>query len=174
MVPSGHLLDELDVSLLSALREHPRVGAAELARVISVTRATVQARLRRLEQAGVVTGYGPDVDLTAAGFPVQAFVTLEISQGALDDVTATLVEIPNVLEAYATTGSGDVLCRIAAGSHEELQSTLLKLTRSSTLVRSTSVMVLSEIVRARVLPLLAGAARAGGNRAPAYRRSDQP
>ncbi|MDT7696671.1 MAG: hypothetical protein QOI75_6038, partial [Pseudonocardiales bacterium] len=64
-------LDELDLALLTTLREQPRAGALELSRLLRVARATVSARLRRLEGAGVITGYGPDVDLAAAGYPVQ-------------------------------------------------------------------------------------------------------
>jgi DNA-binding Lrp family transcriptional regulator len=147
-------LDALDVALLSALREHPRAGALELSRLVGVARATVTARLARLEQAGIVTGYGPDVDVTAAGFGVQAFVTLEIAQGAIDAVRSDLEAIPGVLEAHATTGSGDVLCRVAASSHEALQQTLVELNRSSAVVRSTSVVALSCLVPWRTLPLL--------------------
>jgi DNA-binding Lrp family transcriptional regulator len=148
------VLDALDVALLSGLREHPRAGALELSRLLRVARATVTARLARLEEAGVVTGYGPDVDVAAAGFGVQAFVTLEIAQGAIDAVRSDLEAIPGVLEAHATTGSGDVLCRVAARSHEALQQTLVELNRSSAVVRSTSVVVLSQLVPWRTLPLL--------------------
>ncbi|WP_369138436.1 Lrp/AsnC family transcriptional regulator [Modestobacter versicolor] len=161
-------LDTLDVALLRALTEHPRAGALELSRRLGVARGTVQARLQRLEDSGVVTGYGPDVDLAEAGFGVQAFVTLEIAQGALDDVAADLTAMPGVLEAHATTGSGDVLCRVAARSHGELQQTLLQLGRSGSVVRSTSVVALSELVPRRVLPLLA-AAGAPPARAPGHR-----
>jgi DNA-binding Lrp family transcriptional regulator len=164
-----HELDDLDVALLRTLREHPRSGALELSRLLRVARATVQARLQKLEQAGVVTGYGPDVDLTAAGHPVQAFVTLEIAQGALGAVRADLEAIPGVLEAYATTGSGDVLCRVAARSHGELQTTLLELNASASVARSTSVVVLSTVVPPRVLPLLQAGIRGTSTRAPAYR-----
>ena len=101
--------DSLDLALLQALREHPRAGALQLSRVTGVARATVQARLDRMEKSGVITGYGPDVDLAAAGFPVRALVTLEITQGALDRVAADLEGIPGVLEAYAITGSADVV-----------------------------------------------------------------
>src|SRR4051812_44743027 len=87
-------LDALDVALLAALREHPRAGALELARITGVARATVSARLQRLEDSGVVTGYGPDIDVGAAGFGVQAFVTLEIAQGAIEDVQRDLEAIP--------------------------------------------------------------------------------
>lgn len=162
-------VDTLDLALLTALRENPRVGVLELSRLLSVARATVAARLQRLEQRGIVTGYGPDVDLAKAGYPVQAFVTLEIAQGSLDDVAADLAAVPGVLEAFATTGSGDVLCKIAAASHSDLQATLVELTRASSVSRSTSVVVLSTLVEPRSLPLLASRPRSGGTRAPAFR-----
>ncbi len=162
-------LDALDVRLLEALREHPRAGALELSRLVHVARATVQSRLARMEDAGVVTGYGPDVDLRAAGYGVHAFVTLEIAQGGLEEVAAGLAAIPGVLEAWATTGTGDVLARIAATSHEDLQATLLEVTRLGTVSRSTSVVALSQVVAPRVLPLLRSTPRTGAPRAPAYR-----
>jgi DNA-binding Lrp family transcriptional regulator len=159
-------LDALDVALLTAVREHRRAGDLELSRITGVARATVSARLRRLEDAGVLTGYGPDVDVAAAGFGVQAFVTLEIAQGALDAVRDDLERIPGVLEAYATTGSGDVLCRVAASSHEALQQTLVQLDRSASVVRSTSVVILSVLVPWRTLSLLTSEARPGAGRSP--------
>ncbi|WP_089306706.1 Lrp/AsnC family transcriptional regulator [Geodermatophilus pulveris] len=163
---AGRTLDALDVALLDAIRNHRRVGDLELSRLTGVARATVTARLERLEAAGVVTGYGPDVDVSAAGFGVQAFVTLEIAQGAIDAVARDLEAIPGVLEAHATTGVGDVLCRVAATSHEALQQTLVDLNRSSSVVRSTSVIALSEIVPWRTLPLLsAGATPSAGRSA---------
>ena len=162
-------MDTLDVALLTALREHPRAGDLELARLTGVARGTVAARLERLARTGVVTGHGPDVDVAAAGFAVQAFITLEIAQGALDAVRTDLEAIPGVLEAHATTGSGDVLCRVAARSHEALQTVLLELGRSPNVVRSTSVIALSRLVAWRVLPLLAAEAAPGSGRSPTFR-----
>ena len=162
-------IDSLDIDLLRMLRTSPKAGVLELSRLLGVARGTVQARLDRMERAGVITGYGPDVDVGAAGFPVQAFATLEIAQGALDQVAVELAALPAVLEAYATTGSADVLCRLAASSHEDLQDTLLALNRSPTVARSTSVVVLSVVVAPRALPLLESRPRRGPRRAPAYR-----
>ena len=81
---------------------------------------------------------------------MQAFVTLEIAQGALDEIRADLEAIPGVVEAYATTGAGDVLARVAAPSHGGLQETLVELNRSPAIARTTSVIVLSTIVAPRV------------------------
>ncbi|MFT4084499.1 MAG: Lrp/AsnC family transcriptional regulator [Nocardioides sp.] len=167
------MLDSLDVALLSALTDSPRAGQLELARRLEVARATVQARIRRLEEAGVITGYGPDVDLDAAGQSVSAFVSLQIAQGALEELRPALEAIPYVVEAYATTGDGDVLCRVAAPSHRGLQQALLQLDQTPLVVRSTSVVVLSTVVAPRVLPLLAQSA-SGVPRAPGYRPSPRP
>ena len=165
-MPAARPIDSLDVALLEALRAHPRAGIQEIARIVGVARGTATARLQRLEQGGVVTGFGPDIDVGAAGFGVQAFVTLEIAQGALDDVHRDLEAIPGILEAHATTGSGDVLCRVAASSHEALQQVLVDITRSPRVVRSTSVIVLSCLVPWRTLPLLASEAAPGSGRSP--------
>lgn len=162
-------MDQLDAALISAMRANPRVGDLELSRITRVARATVQSRLAKLEAAGVITGYGPDIDLVAAGHPVLAFVTLEIAQGSLDAVTAELESLPNVLDAYVTSGAADVVCKIAATSHEDLQSVLLHISQSGSVVRSTSVIVLSELVSPRVLPMLQKGATGGSSRAPAYR-----
>jgi DNA-binding Lrp family transcriptional regulator len=162
-------MDQLDAALISAMRANPRVGDLELSRITKVARATVQSRLAKLEASGVITGYGPDIDLVAAGHPVLAFVTLEIAQGSLDAVTVELESLPNVLDAYVTSGAADVLCKIAATSHEDLQSVLLHISQSGSVVRSTSVIVLSELVRPRVLPMLQKGAVGGSSRAPAYR-----
>lgn len=162
-------MDQLDAALIEALRSNPRVGDLELSRITKVARATVQSRLAKMEAAGVITGYGPDIDLVAAGHPVLAFVTLEIAQGSLDAVTAELESLPNVLDAYVTSGAADVLCKIAATSHEDLQTVLLHISQSGSVVRSTSVIVLSELVRPRVLPMLQKGAVGGPSRAPAYR-----
>jgi len=162
-------LDALDVAILVALRDSPRAGYLELSRSLRVSRATVQARLERLERDGIVSGYGPEVELTAAGFPVLAFATLEIAQGRLDEVTAAMRAIPSVVEAYATTGPGDVHCRLAASSHEDLQRVLIEVSQIPGVARSTSVVALSRLVEYRSVELLQAAevrpaSRAGTSR----------
>lgn len=163
-----YVTDALDVALLAALHEHPRIGDLELSRTVKVARATVQGRLRRLDEHGVIRDWAPTLDVAAAGFPVQAFVTLEIAQGALDEVTADLVAIPEVLEAHVTTGQYDVLCRVATASHAQLQGVLVRIDQSPSVSRSTSVVVLSELIPPRALPLLETRATPA-SRAPAHR-----
>ena len=162
-------LDHLDVLLIRTLAEHPRAGYLELSRLTGVSRATVQARIGRLEAAGVITGYGPDVDLDAAGYPVLAFVSLEIAQGGLDEIAQELAKVPEILEAYGTTGTSDVFCRVVAASHDSLQQILLRINRIRAVVRSTSVVALSTVVPGRYLPVLESEQRRRPSRVPGLR-----
>ena len=154
-------LDALDLALVTALRENPRAGALELSRVTRVARATVESRLRRMEQAGVITGYGPDIDVAAAGFSgARVRHAVDRPGRAVDAVQADLAAIPAVLEAYAVTGSADVVCKVAATSHADLQQVLLRIDSSPSVARSTSAIALSTVIAPRDLPLLTSRAPA--------------
>lgn len=153
-VPSP--LDDLDRRLLQCLAENPRAGVMELARQLEVARGTVQARLEKLQQRGVVTGFGPDIDLRAIGYDVVAFVTLEIAQGALESVVAHLSTIPEVLEVHTTTGPGDLLCRVVAPTNADLQPLIGRMLASGGIERTTTQIALTEQIAYRVLPLVTG------------------
>jgi DNA-binding Lrp family transcriptional regulator len=147
-------LDALDGRLLGHLAASPRVGVLELSRRLGVARGTVQARLDKLQARGVVTGFGPDLDLPAIGYEVLAFTTLEIVQGRLDDVVAHLRDIPEVLEAHAITGEGDLHCRIVARTNNHLQEVVNRILEVQGIDRSSTVIALSEQIRYRVIPLV--------------------
>jgi DNA-binding Lrp family transcriptional regulator len=153
-------MDDLDVTLLDLFASEPRIGVLEASRRLGVARGTVQARLDKLVERGVVTGWGPDLDPEALGFPVTAFLTLEIRQGAGHDaVAAHLAGIPEVLEACTITGAGDMWCRVVARSNSDLQRVIDRVLASDGIVRSTTVIALAAQVRHRVLPLARTAVR---------------
>ena len=157
-------VDDLDVRLLSALAEQPRIGVLELARRLGVARGTAQARLDRLQARGVVRGFGPELDVSALGYTVTAFVTVEIRQGRGHDVQRHLASIPQVLEVHTITGPGDLLCRVVARSNADLQAIVDRVVDFAGIVRTSSVIALSTPVPYRTLPLahaLAAGAAAG-------------
>jgi DNA-binding Lrp family transcriptional regulator len=150
----GRPIDELDARLVSVLARFPRVGVLETARRLGVARGTAQARLDRLQARGVIRGFGPDVDVSALGYGVTAFVTLEIAQGRGHDVQQHLSRIPQVLEAHTITGPGDLLVRIAARDNEHLQQVLDLVLEVEGIRRTSTVIALSTPVPYRVLPLV--------------------
>ena len=151
---NGDAVDELDCRLLLALAETPRAGIMELARQLGVARGTVQARLDKLQRRGVIEGFGPDLSLPALGYQVLAFTTLEIAQGRLVDVVEHLRAIPEVLEAHAITGPGDLHCRVVAHTNDHLQDVINRMLEVQGIVRTTTVIALTEQIRSSALPLL--------------------
>jgi DNA-binding Lrp family transcriptional regulator len=151
-------IDALDARLLEAVAETPRAGIMDLARRLRVARGTVQARLDKLSARGIVTGYGPDVALIALGYEVLAFTTLEIAQGRLADVVDHLRDIPEVLEAHATTGPGDLHCRVVARTNEHLQQVINRMLEVAGISRTSTVIALSEQIGYRVMPLVSASA----------------
>jgi len=150
----GRIVDILDGKLIELFAQEPRIGVLEASRRLGVARGTVQARLDKLADSGVVTGWGPDLSPEALGFPVTAFLTLEIRQGSGHDVVAAhLSEIPEVLEAFTITGVGDMWCRVVARSNTDLQRVIDLVLGNPAIERSTTVIALAGQVTYRVLPL---------------------
>jgi DNA-binding Lrp family transcriptional regulator len=149
------VIDELDSALIELLTAEPRVGILEASRRLGVARGTVQARLDRLGDRGVITGYGPDVEPAALGHGVTAFVTLELRQaGGHDLVTDRLALIPEILEAHTITGPGDMLCRVVARTNADLQRVIDAIVSVAGVVRAATVIALATPVPYRVLPLV--------------------
>jgi DNA-binding Lrp family transcriptional regulator len=152
-------IDKLDAGLIELLAAEPRVGVLEASRRLGVARGTVQARLDRMHDRGVIIGYGPDVDPAALGYEVTAFITLEIRQvGGHDPVAERLAAIPEVLEVHTITGSGDVLCRVVARSNADLQRVLDAIVSVEGVVRSATVISLAAQVPYRIIHLVRAAA----------------
>lgn len=151
-------IDELDGRLIEALRAQPRVGLLEISRRLAVARGTVQARLRKLEERGVVTGFGPEVEPAAMGYPILAFMLMDLAQGRLEEAVRALDAVPEVIEADAISGPHDVIARVVARDTEHLQAIVNTLVASDAIERSTSYIVMTRQVPPRVSPLVRAAA----------------
>ena len=151
-------VDGLDARLIALLAAEPRIGVLECSRRLQVARGTVQARLDKLVERGVIRGYGPEIAPGALGYGVTAFVTLEIRQRyGHDPIAAHLSEIPEVLEAYTITGQGDLLCRIVARSNADLQRVIDQIVAYDGIVRASTIIALAEQIPYRTLPLVRSA-----------------
>lgn len=142
-------LDDIDERLIASLALFPRAGMMQLAREVGVARNTAQAHLDRLLAAGVITGFGPEVDLRRLGFAVSAFVTIEIAQGRGPAVDHHLSAIPEVVEAYMTTGSADLLCRVVARDNDHLGQLISRILEVPGINRTTTALILATRIAPR-------------------------
>ena len=136
-----------DRALIGALTTSTRPNVLELSRRLGQARNTVQARIDRLQAAGVIAGYAPMIDLDALGYNVLAFTTLEIVQGQERTVIEGLALIPEVLETHKITGPGDLLCRIVARTNEHLHDVLERVLALGGIARTTTALALASPIQ---------------------------
>lgn len=147
-------MDDLDARLLVTMRAHPRIGLTELARVLGVARGTVQARVEKLTAGGVIEDFGPTVSPARVGYPIMAFVWLQIAQGRLAEAVEALRTVPQILEVHGTSGQHDLLCRVVARTTEHLQEIIADILASPAVQRTDTTIALSTQIPYRIEPLL--------------------
>lgn len=153
--------DALDARIVALFTDEPRMSVLEASRTLQVARATVQARLDRMQKTGVISGWGPRIDPAALGYSVLAYCSLTISQDiGHDAVVAALARIPEIQEIHTVSGESDLLARVAARSNPDLQRVIDSIVATRTIVRSSSVIVLNTHFDGRTLPLLEAASGA--------------
>jgi DNA-binding Lrp family transcriptional regulator len=158
-------IDELDARLLDLLAAEPRVGVLEASRRLRVARGTVQARLDKMQRSGVIGDLAPTLDPAALGFPVTAFLSLEIAQHqGRSAVVQHLSGIEEVIEAHTITGSADLLVRLVARDNTDLQRVIDEVVSDPLVLRAATVVSLTTEIAHRTGPLV-HAALSNGRRA---------
>ncbi len=100
------LLDETGWHILEALQENARLSFSELGQRVGLSSPAVAERVRRMEDAGIITGYRAEVNTAKIGYPITAIIRITNSPGErCTRLTASTQEIPEVLECYRVTGS---------------------------------------------------------------------
>jgi len=120
-------LDAVDRKILRLLATDGRSSYQAVADEVGLSRPAVMERVKRLEEAGYITGYGARVDRLKAGFPVTAFVA--VRYGNSDYVgdeprMREMVKHPGVLECHHVAGDDCYILKVAAPDLESLQTLL--------------------------------------------------
>ncbi len=108
-------MDSFDRSILIALAEEGRISVTELARRIGLSKSPTQARLKRLEESGVIRGYRAILDPIRLGLDHVAFVEVRMSdtrEAALEAFNKAVAAIPEVEEAHLIAGNFDYLLKV--------------------------------------------------------------
>jgi DNA-binding Lrp family transcriptional regulator len=147
-------LDDADERLITGMRRQPRASITNLARMTGMARGTVQSRLDRLHERGVITGHGPELAAPTIGYSVVAFATLSINQGGHDALIERLATVAEVLEVHVITGSGDLLCRIAARSNDHLHELIQLIVAMPEVSRTDTQLALASPISRTLADLL--------------------
>jgi DNA-binding Lrp family transcriptional regulator len=150
-------LDEIDRTLLRILQEDARVSNAELARRVELSATGLQKRVRRLEEAGIITGYAAQVDREALGFDMLCFVQVTLQRhepDAVDNFRCQVRVMPEVLECHHLTGEFDYLLKVIVRNRKHLEKFILQtLTPVRGMDKIRTSLVLSEIKSSAAVPI---------------------
>jgi len=137
------MLSDAEQALLSLLRANARASIAELARRLGVSRTTVQSRIERLEQRGIITGYGVRLAPDYEQGLVRAHVLLTVAPKAADAVVRSLRMLPEVRTVHSVSGTFDMIVVVEAPSIRDLDALLDRIGALDGVERTLSSIILS-------------------------------
>ncbi len=118
------LMNTMDTKLLALLRENARRSTSELARELNVSRSTLQSRINKLEQNGIVKGYTVEYADEYENRLVSAHVLIMVHQKLTARTNRELHAIPQVKSLYAISGDYDLIAILMTETTEALSATL--------------------------------------------------
>ena len=132
-----------DEQLLSLLREDARASTADIARKLGLSRTTVQNRIARLEQQGVIRGYTVRVDDELERSRIRAHILITLRPKQMPSVVKTLQAMPEVRVLYSISGGYDLIALAVAGSVGEMDVLTDAIGAIDGVERTTSSIILS-------------------------------
>lgn len=151
-------LDELDVRILEALVANARISTAKLARLVGMSSPSVAERIKRLEEAGVITGYRATISPAAIGLPLSIWLRIRPVPGALETVAEIIRSIPEIVECDRVTGEDCFLARAHLKSVADMERVIDLIIPYA--MTNTSI-IQSSPVGCRLPPLASGPEREG-------------
>ncbi|MGX5804617.1 Lrp/AsnC family transcriptional regulator [Bradyrhizobium sp. Arg314] len=137
------MITEAEQALLSLLRANARASTAELARQLGVSRTTVQSRIERLEQRGIIAGYGARLSPDYEQGLVKAHVLLTVTPKLADKVVRSLEAMPPVRTVHSVSGNFDMIVIVDAPSIRDLDALLDRIGAMDGVERTSSSIILS-------------------------------
>ena len=143
-------LDRVDQAILAGLQRDGRMSVADLARHVSLSASSTADRLRRLVDAGVITGYTVVLAPEALGYPITAFVRLKYPLGNYKPLHDLLDTTPEIIEAHHVTGDDCFVLKLLARSMSDLERLAGKITGLGSI--TTSVVYSSPLAHRALVP----------------------
>ena len=140
---TSEILDATNLRILALLMDDPRLPMSELARRVGMSSPAVTERVQRMQDAGVIRGARLDVDQTALGLGITAFVRVRPMPGQLQNVAELARETPEIVECHRVTGEDCFIMKVLVGRVELLEAVLDEILKygntTSSIVQSTPV-----------------------------------
>ncbi len=147
-------LDEIDRSLLASLQEDCKTSLNKLGEKVGLSPQAVMERVRKLENAGVITGYHAAIDGRMLGLDITAFVGVSINYPKdIGGFLSTVASRPEVLECHHVTGGHTLLLKVKTANTASLERVISALREVEGVTRTETMVVLSTAAENSRVPL---------------------
>lgn len=136
-------MDDLDRQLIGLLRSNARLPAATIARTLRVARGTVQNRIARLEQDGVIAGYTVRLAAPDGDRRITALMLIAVEGNNVEKVLRSLRGDASVSTLHTTNGRWDIIAELRADTLEEFDRVLSRIRRIEGVANSETNLLLS-------------------------------
>ena len=142
------MIDDIDWKILKELQINARISFAELGRRVGLTTPAVIERIRKMEDALIITGYRVEIDTAKVGLGITAFIRMSITGVDYSHIIEVANDSAEVLECHRGTGNDSFIMKVAVADVGHLQTLIDKLTPYG--ITTTSI-VLSSPVKSRLI-----------------------
>ena len=139
-------LDDIGWKILDALQENARIPFSELGRRVGLSAPAVAERVRRMEDAGLITGYRVDVSFEKVGLPIVALIRVAAPEEKCRRLKQLVQGLAEVLECHHVTGADAYVLKVVASSMKHLESVIEAIARHCG-TPATSVVLSSPVAR---------------------------
>ena len=152
-----HELDRLDRKILHALVADGRQSWRDLADAVGLSQTPVLRRVRRLEELGIIAGYGARLDEQKLGGDISVYVSVTLSMQSLETLSAfeaQIVECEEVMSCFLMTGGSDYMLRVVVPTLDDFHDFLMqRLTRIPGVAHIQSSFALRPVLQRAAPPL---------------------
>ncbi len=138
-----YLLDETGWRILQELQQDAKLSFHELGRRVGLSSPAVTERVRKLEDAGIIIGYGAKIDPSKVGLPIMAIIRLSTPTNPWPQADDLIRELPELLEFYRVTGSDSYILKVVVSSIAHLELVINRLVPHGPL--TTSIVLSSPV-----------------------------
>ena len=138
-------MDRRDLDILSILLRKSRMSAREISRRIGLSTGTVQMRIKRLEEMGIIKKYTVDLDMDELGYQFPVLIDIKVSKGMMKAIEDRLSKMPNVSAVYDITGEYDITVIARFINRSDLDSFIKRLQEMEYIERTNTKLILNVI-----------------------------
>ena len=153
----GNDIDTIDYRILNELQANGKLSNVELATRVHLSPSACLARVRRLEDSGIISRYVTLLDAHAAGLPISVFIQIRLERQvemSLEKFEACMNDYPEVMECYLMTGDSDYLIRVVVADIQAIEKFIVnELSKIPGVANIKSSFALKQVKYKTALPL---------------------